>query len=110
VNVAETFSMRAGYSEHQTGLAFDLKHNSGKLYRNNDKTYDHKTDFIYQHAHEFGFIVRYRADWQEITGIKSEPWHLRYLGVELAAAVFSADVPLETFLDVEGGDYSWNEQ
>jgi len=103
--IAETFSMRAGFSEHQTGLAFDLRHNNGQLYRNGDPTYDQRTDFIAQHAHQFGFIVRYRSEWQAITGIIGEPWHLRYLGEELATSVFQADLPLELYLGVAGGDY-----
>ena len=103
---AETFSARPGYSEHQTGLAFDLISSSGQLYRVSDNTYDYNTDWVAQNAAEFGFIVRYRSDWQSITGFIGEPWHLRYLGVDLAKQVFASNLPLETFLKFEGGDYS----
>lgn len=102
---AETYSARPGYSEHQTGLAFDLISSSGNLYRVDDQNYDYNTDWVAQNAHRFGFIIRYRDEWQGITGYLGEPWHLRYLGVDLASHVFASNLPLENYLGVEGGDY-----
>jgi D-alanyl-D-alanine carboxypeptidase len=102
---ADTFSARPGYSEHQSGLAFDLKDSSGDLYRIDDKTYNYATDWVAQNAHRFGFIVRYLDAWQSITGYHGEPWHLRYIGLDNATKVFDQNVPLETYLNVSGGDY-----
>ncbi|MDR1033297.1 MAG: M15 family metallopeptidase [Bifidobacteriaceae bacterium] len=106
VEAAETFSARPGYSEHQTGLAFDLKASSGALYRIDDASYDYNTDWVAQHAADFGFIIRYREEWQDTTGYIGEPWHLRYLGADLANKVYEANEPLETYLGVEGGNYN----
>jgi D-alanyl-D-alanine carboxypeptidase len=100
----KTYSAEAGYSEHQTGLAFDLLVGVN-LYRNGDPEYDYATDWIAQHAAEYGFIVRYRKEWEEITGYIAEPWHLRYIGKDLAQKVHAQDVPLETYFNVSGGDY-----
>lgn len=105
VAVAETYSARPGYSEHQTGLAFDLKSSGGGLYRISDNSYNYQTDWVSVHAAEYGFIVRYRDEWQSITGYMGEPWHLRYLGVDLAQKVADSGKTLEEYLGVDGGDY-----
>ena len=47
---------------------------------------------------EFGFVLRYMEDKEEITAIKFEPWHFRYVGKEYAKAITEANVPLETWL------------
>ncbi|MDR3151938.1 MAG: M15 family metallopeptidase [Bifidobacteriaceae bacterium] len=103
---ADDFSARPGYSEHQTGLAFDLRVTGSILYRGDDKTYDYYNDWVAQNAHNFGFIVRYRDQWQNSTGYKGEPWHLRYLGQTLATDVFKSDKPLEDYLAISGGNYT----
>ncbi|MDR1861563.1 MAG: M15 family metallopeptidase [Candidatus Ancillula sp.] len=105
VTAAETYSARPGYSEHQTGLAFDLKDSTQNLYRIDDPTYKFDTDWVAQHCSDFGFILRYRDEWQSETGYVGEPWHLRYLGVELAKKVATSGKTLEAYLGVEGGDY-----
>ncbi len=56
---ADTFSARPGFSEHQTGLAFDLKHASGALLEN-----PAEAQWLLDHAHEYGFIVRYQEGWE----------------------------------------------
>jgi D-alanyl-D-alanine carboxypeptidase len=100
----ETYSARAGYSEHQTGLAFDLMVGNG-LYRESDSSYDFGTDWVAQNAENYGFIVRYRDAWQDTTGYIGEPWHLRYLGVDLAKKVKNSGKSLEEYLGVSGGEY-----
>ncbi|MDR3127813.1 MAG: M15 family metallopeptidase [Bifidobacteriaceae bacterium] len=105
---ADDFSARPGYSEHQTGLAFDLRVTDETLYRGDDKTYDYYNDWVAQNAHNFGFIIRYRDQWQNITGYKGEPWHLRYLGQALATEVFKSDKPLEDYLSISSGNYVKN--
>ncbi|MDR0950890.1 MAG: D-alanyl-D-alanine carboxypeptidase family protein [Candidatus Ancillula sp.] len=102
---ADTYSARPGYSEHQTGFAFDLIDRSGNLYRGNDRSYNYNTDWVAQHAANYGFIIRYRAEWESVTGYEAEPWHLRYLGVSLAKKVKKANQPLETYLNFAGGGY-----
>lgn len=101
---ADTFSARPGYSEHQTGFAFDLLDSSGNLY--NPKNYSFETDWVAKNCADFGFILRYRDEWQHKTGYVGEPWHLRYLGEVLAKAVTNSNSTLEEFLGVASGDYS----
>ena len=91
---ADTYSARPGHSEHQTGLAFDL--NSV----DDDFEGTPEAMWIAEHAHEYGFIVRYPKGKQEITGYKYEPWHVRYLGVEKATAVYNSGLCLEEFLGI----------
>ena len=78
-----------GTSEHHTGLAIDIfdVEKDGKIY-----------DWLRDHAWEYGFVVRYRGDKESITGIMNEPWHIRYVGKELAKTLFETDQCLEEFL------------
>lgn len=103
--MADTYSARPGFSEHQTGLAFDLKDSTGNLYRISDSTYDPATDWVALHAHEYGFIVRYFNATKDATGYMGEPWHLRYLGLDMATAVYKSGLTLEEYLEVPGGGY-----
>jgi hypothetical protein len=53
---------------------------------------------VSQNAHRFGYIIRYKQEWTDITGYAYEPWHIRYIGEEHAARVFAMDVPLEHYV------------
>lgn len=101
----DTFSARPGYSEHQTGLAIDFgsSTNSGC---NFDDCYAATTEgkWLAAHANEYGFILRYTAEKQQITGFKNEPWHYRYVGRELAAEMKKQSITtLEEFFTFSGG-------
>lgn len=98
---ADTYSARPGYSEHQTGLVFDLCNEYGELV-----TEEEESEWIASNAWKYGFIVRYPEGKEDITGYMPEPWHLRYVGEETAKAIYEADSTLEEYLDVEGGDYA----
>ena len=91
--LADTYSARPGHSEHQTGLAFDLN--------TIDDSFANTAEgqWVAEHAHEYGFIVRYPADKVAITGYQYEPWHIRYLGDE-AAAVYESGLCLEEYLGI----------
>jgi len=80
---------RAGHSEHQTGLVVDILHRSyGSLrYANFQDTELYA--WLAQNAHEFGFILRYPDEYQEFHGYIFEPWHWRYVGVEIATAMYN---------------------
>ena len=91
---ADTYSARPGHSEHQTGLAFDLN-SIDDSFANTPES-----DWVAQHAHEYGFIIRYPADKESVTGFKYEPWHLRYLGVDSATKVYESGLCLEEYLDI----------
>ncbi len=96
---ADTFSARAGYSEHQTGLAFDLLSPNGTLLETVPEV-----NWVAQNAHRYGFIVRYQTGKENITGYIAEPWHLRYIG-QMASDIYVSGLTLEEYLGVEGGSY-----
>lgn len=91
---ADEVSARPGYSEHQTGLVFDL--NSIDLSFAQTK----ESKWVDAHAHEYGFIIRYPEGKDAITGYSYEPWHLRYLGVENATKVYNSGLTLEEYLGI----------
>ena len=84
-----------GHSEHHTGLAFDTV----GVPADDDTSYGSKEAGIWlaQHAHEYGFIIRYPAGKESITGYSYEPWHLRYLGKEWAKKIYESGKCLEEY-------------
>lgn len=97
---ADRYSARAGYSEHQTGLAFDLLDGNGQLL-----TEPTASDWLAVHAHEYGFVVRYLPGKEYSTGYMPESWHVRYIGKE-AAEIYQSGLTLEEYFGVSGGDYA----
>lgn len=87
-----------GRSEHHTGLALDVTSKSmGWGIKQNFTNYpDGK--WINDHCHEYGFIIRYPKGKESITGYIYEPWHLRYVGVEVATEIMSKGITLEEYL------------
>jgi len=83
---ADAASARAGHSEHQTGLALDVVACSPECGEIDAFGATPQGAWVAENAWEYGFIVRYEQVGSGITGYKPEPWHLRYLGTELAAA------------------------
>ncbi len=82
-----------GASEHQTGLAFDVTaENTGGF----ESTAQYA--WLCQHAYEYGFIQRYPANKADETGISYEPWHYRYVGVEIATRIHETGQTLEAFV------------
>lgn len=87
-----------GFSEHQLGTTVDFGSPE------NDNEFDgsfHRTAegiWLAQHAHEYGFIMSYPLDTLEITGFYYEPWHFRYVGVELATQLHESGVTLTEYL------------
>ncbi|MCA4135112.1 M15 family metallopeptidase [Arthrobacter sp. M4] len=81
---ADTASARPGYSEHQTGWAFDIADAGGACSFEPCFADQPAAVWVREHAHEFGFVVRYPWMLHETTGYFYEPWHLRYVGVEAA--------------------------
>ena len=90
-------SAPAGASEHQLGLAMDLgcKGHMG-LTAAFGSTPEGK--WVAENCARFGFIIRYKAEWEEITGYMSEPWHIRYVGREHAQRIAGLDIPLEYYV------------
>lgn len=96
---ADTFSARAGYSEHQTGLSLDVYDPSGchlqQCYGDTESG-----RWLAKHAADYGFIERYPEGATDITGYTWEPWHWRYVGVDLAR--YMRDQKIDTLEEVFG--------
>lgn len=87
-----------GFSEHQTGLAFDLKNSDGS-----ELDTENEVAWLKEHAAEYGFIIRYPEGKEESTGFAWMPWHIRYLGDQTASKVAKSGMSLEEYLGIEGG-------
>ena len=96
---ADRYSARPGYSEHQTGLAFDLIGTDGDLV-----TEEKAAQWLLDHAADYGFVVRYLKGKEKETGYMAEEWHLRYVGQE-AKDIAASGLSLEEYYGFEGGDY-----
>ena len=96
---ADRYSARPGYSEHQTGLAFDLIGTDGELV-----TEPKAAQWLLDHAADYGFVVRYLKGKEKETGYMAEEWHLRYVGKE-AKEIAASGLSLEEYYGFEGGDY-----
>jgi len=94
---ADKTSARPGHSEHQTGLAADLGTISGLCQLSTCFGQTPEGRWLAAHAHEYGFVVRYPEGKEGIVGYTYEPWHLRFVGKELAAEVFKSGLTLEEF-------------
>jgi len=92
---ADTYSARAGHSEHQTGLAIDVNSIS------DDFIGTPECEWLAQNAHKYGFIIRYPKGKEAYTGFKYEPWHIRYLGTETATKVYESGLSLEEYLGID---------
>ena len=84
---------KAGYSEHNTGLAVDFNTVS------DDFQYTETYAWLIEHAQEFGFVLRFPEGKEEITGIMYEPWHFRYVGVVHAQNMKLLDMTLEEYVE-----------
>ena len=96
---ADRYSARPGYSEHQTGLAFDVIGTNGDLV-----TEEKAAQWLLDHAADYGFVVRYLKGKEKETGYMAEEWHLRYVGKE-AKDIAASGLSLEEYYGFEGGDY-----
>ncbi len=92
---ADTYSARPRHSEHQTGLAVDVGSGSCNLESCFGTT--PAGQWLASNAHQYGFILRYPAGKESITGYQYEPWHLRYVGKDLAQELYTKSQTLEEF-------------
>ena len=91
---ADTYSARPGHSEHQTGLAMDVNSVQGVF------AYTAEGRWLAANAHKYGFVIRYQKSKEPVTGYIYEPWHIRYLGRELAADLYASGLCLEEFFGI----------
>ena len=90
-----------GSSDHQTGMGIDVLNyawmkKDGMNYRFAEEA---EAKWMAAHCHEFGFVIRYLKDKEDVTGIDYEPWHLRYVGVEVATYMMENYLTLEEFTE-----------
>ena len=94
---ADTYSARAGHSEHQTGLAFDLNSIDDSF------TNTPEGKWVHDNCHKYGLILRYPKGKEHITGYMHESWHLRYVGIELAEKLYNNGdwITLEEYFGID---------
>ncbi len=93
-DAADTYSSRPGHSDHQTGYTFDL--NSLEQ----DFQYDPAGQWLDKNCYKYGFIIRYPKGKEASTGYIYEPWHVRYIGVDLATKVTQSGLSLEEYFGI----------
>lgn len=96
-NDKEGVATKPGYSEHQTGLAFDVGVTSGAKFGTTKQF-----KWMREHCWEYGFILRYMKNKVDITQIPYEPWHYRYVGIEHAIKIKEAKMCLEEYIAAGG--------
>lgn len=84
-----------GTSEHQTGIAVDFGYTG-------DTTWTRCYTWLDENSYKYGFIVRYPDGKTDITQISYEPWHFRYVGVEIATEMYELDLCLEEYYELKG--------
>jgi len=98
---ADRYSARPGYSEHQTGLAFDIGEvNFEQHWASSTFGETEAGKWVADNAHLYGFILRYPLGKEEVTGYMHESWHFRYVGIDLAVEIYKEKVTLEEYLGI----------
>lgn len=88
----DKYVAKAGFSEHQTGLAFDIGSRSSSVFQNS-KEYT----WMEENAYKYGFIRRFTKKYEFITGFRNEPWHFRYVGEKNAKKIYEKGMSFEEY-------------
>lgn len=100
VDFTQQYVALPGCSEHQTGLAIDLAENQDAIdFIRPSFPEDGICGHFRSLCSQFGFIERYLAGYEEITGIAHEPWHFRYVGYPHSEIIREKAIPLENYID-----------
>ncbi|MBD5639253.1 M15 family metallopeptidase [Clostridium botulinum] len=91
--LADAYVAKPGFSEHQTGLCIDIT-NKDRYFVEGTK----EADWLAKNCYRFGFIIRYPKGKKSITNIEYEPWHIRYVGKEVAKYIYDNKITLEEYL------------
>ena len=91
---ADTYSARAGSSEHQTGLATDILNANLDFISASDKEFT----WLVSNSYKYGYILRYPKGKEKITGYMYEEWHFRYVGVEVAKVIYDEDITYDEYV------------
>lgn len=92
----DNFVAPPGGSEHQLGEAMDVATSYGWIYEGCDEAL-----WLAQNAHKYGFIIRYEKGKENLTGYNYEPWHIRYVGKDVAKEIYKEKLTLEEYIDKE---------
>ena len=93
--LADTYSARPGYSEHQSGLAIDVNTIDDSF------SLTDEAKWLANHCHEYGFILRYPQGKESITGYQYESWHVRYVGTDLSYAIHNSGLTMEEYFGID---------
>ena len=89
-----------GKSEHQTGLTMDVSSAENLYNLNQDFGNTEAGKWLAEHSSEYGFIIRYPEGKENITGYMYEPWHVRYVGTEVAKDIYSLGLSFEEYVQL----------
>ena len=92
--VANRFSAKPGESEHQSGLAFDINQ------ANRSFVGTKEAKWLQDNCYKYGFIIRYPQGKESVSGYVYEPWHIRYVGEDIAKEIFVSGLCLEEYLGI----------
>ena len=81
-----------GFSEHQTGLSFDIGSKDTNVFAESDEY-----TWIQENAHKYGFIQRFPEEYEAVTGFRAEPWHYRYVGKKIASYIYENNISFEEY-------------
>ena len=91
-NYVDKYVLKPGYSEHQTGLSFDIGSTDTNIFINSDEY-----TWVVDNCYKYGFIYRFKSEYESITGIRHEAWHFRYVGKKIAKEIYEKDISLEEY-------------
>ncbi len=83
---------KEGFSEHQTGMSFDIGSTSSNVFANS-KEYS----WVQENAHNYGFIQRFPKGYEDITGFRAESWHYRYVGKKIATYIYEHKITFDEY-------------
>lgn len=98
---ADIYSARPGFSEHQTGLGFDIGGTDASAYASTRFNNTKEAKWLYENAHKYGFILRYIEGKEPITGYMHESWHYRYVGTEWSTKIHESGLTLEEYFGLD---------
>ena len=100
-NVDDGYVAKPGTSEHQTGICADILNAdyAGRPTMTQDFKWTPEAQWMKENCDTFGFILRFLEDKEDVTGIKFEPWHFRYVGKEIASYIMANGMTLEEFTE-----------
>lgn len=91
-NYVNKYVARPGFSEHHTGLCFDIGSRNTNVFANS-KEYE----WMQENAYKYGFILRYPKKYESVTQFRNEPWHYRYVGKDIAKVIYEENIPFEEY-------------